>query len=175
MESQSRSRAWLFASVVLVAISLLADGCGGASASAGEHTRSGATGKPHKSAAQNARAIASAEAICTRVSAELLRAPAPKNASAREILRVTPAHAAIEQRGNAELSKLKASSSIAHAWTVVLQDRLTLAGELQTVIGFENAKNETGLRELLQRKATQRTALLQAAQVAGITACGEVG
>ncbi len=161
MESQSNRRASrnVRASLALIAVSIVVGGCGTA-ATPQANVPSGPA--------------AEAGAICSRVNSEIA-ASKPSSASMQEIIRFTPKHVAIENRGLAELSRLTPPASLAHSWTRILDYRRRLIAELTHLLQSAQSNDASQIKAVAASKERLHQALLTTAQRVRLYSCGLTG
>jgi hypothetical protein len=161
--------------VVLVAATLAAGGCGDGSS---QTPASGATRSsgslPSGGPLSRSELIARADAICLRLNNELA-ATAAKSVGMREIARVSPRHAALEQTAVMELSKLTPPASIARDWRQIVAYRQTLAEELALLGRYAKVKNARSVRALAVSKKHLHRQLTTVATRDGFKRCSRLG
>jgi hypothetical protein len=165
--------------LVLGAVAGTVSGCGGGSGSVAATNSSGtATGPSTHStnspSPANTHFIAQADAICKRINSELGSIKA-NSASAQEVKRVVPRHAAAERRGLAALERLAVPSALARSWREVLADRRTLANELDQLVEATKTGDSAATKALAASKKRVHGELLKTATGAGFRDCGRVG
>ncbi len=183
MERRQDATRSTFVSLVL-AIALLIVGCGGSSKDPPKSTSSSqastpaATGPATIAATgpvlSKAKLIKQADADCKIIDAGLRNAKL-KSETVAELVRVTTAHAVIEQGGVEALSKLRPPTELKKDWQLILTSRQKLAEEL---VGFAHdveTKNRAGMEALGHTKGVRREELLATATRDGFKICGQVG
>lgn len=176
MQAPSDTRATPSLLLLLLALAgLLTAGCGGGSNGGGSKARATASATTHTTAADpSARFVAGADRLCAQVDAPINKVKA-KNASAREIERVVPQHAAVELAAVRALSKLTPPPALAGPWRQILAYRRTLAAELSELVKAATRNDKAAVRALAASKLTAHKRLLQTAARAGFKSCGKVG
>jgi hypothetical protein len=176
MQAPSDTRATPSLLLLLLALAgLLAAGCGGGASAGGSKTRATASATTHTTPADpSARFIAGADRLCAQVDAPINRVKA-KNASAREIERVVPQHAAVELAAVRALSRLTPPPALAARWQQMLAYRRKLADELLLLVKAAKRADTAAVKALAASKLAAHKRLLQTAAQAGFKSCGKVG
>jgi hypothetical protein len=157
-------------------------GCGGGSTPAHTATsaRSATVAKASGSKASLTRdqLIAAAEPICRRLdralsATENAKPSADANARMREIVRIDPSHAVLEQKVATELAKLSPPPSLAHDWAQIVSYRSRLAGELARLARAAARKDTTEVNGLAKSKKEVHVLLRKLATRDGFKECGD--
>ncbi len=168
----------LAALILAVVVASLA-GCGGGSSSASSDR--GQAGSASSSSAPSSdggegetQFIAQADAVCTRLSAEI-DAVKPKNGSRAEVERVVPRNAKLEKAGLLTLEQLSPPASLKSTWKRMLQIRRELAVGLPKLVSAVKRDDGPTLTALTESKKSLRGKLRQTGTASGFKACSTVG
>jgi hypothetical protein len=158
-----------FLTLILIATVLVVAGCGGASGDSASIASA-----PLGESSTQAILITRADVICKRLNVKIASAK-PKNQGIREIARLSPIHARLEQAAVAELDKLTPPSAIATSWRRIIAYRRALAEELVKLGRYAQANNVSAVRALAASKRRTHKRLLTLALRTGFKACSLVG
>jgi hypothetical protein len=178
----------LRASILTVALALVAAGCGTSSkttstasssasshgSAAATHTTSASTPSSPTAASSDPPFTVKAEAICERLN-DAIAAEKPTGGGVREIKRIVPRRVALESASVEELSRLTAPASVAGAWRRMLAYRRTLARELAELLSDARHNDLTAIRALTASKQRMHRRLAATAAAAGFKVCARVG
>jgi hypothetical protein len=165
----SRTR---LAALALAATTLAASGCGGTTKSSSQaappaqaesHTQTGPLTRTEL--------IAKADAICSRVNAQLASTAIR---STHDYARLLPQVAAYEQTELAELGKLTPPASMASDWQQILASTRTLAGDTAKIAEYAKSNNLKAARALLTTATTAQQQMLATAKRNGFKDCSRL-
>jgi hypothetical protein len=91
----------------------------------------------------------------------------------REIARIDPHHAVLEQTATSELARLTPPPSLAHDWRLILAYRRRLANELATLARAAARKDATAIQALAASKKQLHLQLRRLATRDGFKECAE--
>jgi L-lactate utilization protein LutC len=112
--------------------------------------------------------------ICGRTNTEIAHTK-PRSLSEAEIVRITPGHAVIEQKGAAELALLVPPRTMATTWKKIITYRRQLVVELWALVDAARNHEEAQIKVLEGSKRRKHNMLLETARTVGFDVCGYVG
>jgi len=154
--------------LLIAAIALPIDGCGGGSRTAAKSGQSNGSGEAQ------AQFIAQADSICHRVNAEIVSFRA-KSGSASEVKRIVPRTLSIERRALATLTKLNPPASLADDWQKMLGYRGVLANQLANLLHDAERNDGSSIKSLGAAKKRIHASLSGTAKASGFKDCAKVG
>jgi hypothetical protein len=117
--------------------------------------------------------ITAAEAICKRLNVEVASVK-PNGSGIKEIARIVPRNAALEQEALAELAKLTPPASLVHAWRQILELRRRLVAELVKLAQAASRNDTRRVLEITGSKRQTHQKLRAAATREGFTECAQI-
>jgi|GEM_PF-1893691 hypothetical protein len=157
----------------LVALALVANGCGGTSKGPPAGART-ATPRATTNGPSTSTFVAAAEDICKRLNDEL---PRDKTAhpSIGDIARTAPQNAAMESEAATALGGLVPPRSLASDWSKIVDYRKRLAQELVELARDAQVNDVAAVLSLTASKAKLHERLLRASRHAGFKECSHIG